>query len=99
MASENRLEYCWRIGGDVYMRTDKPCPECGTPDTHTPKSELRAKITELHEAIEFQNTTLGDKQNRIDGAIVVLDEMDPCWCDDDVPDCWACRVRRKLEGR
>lgn len=49
MSDTNREEYCGRIGGNVYMRTDKPCPECGAQDTHTPSSELRAQIEALKE--------------------------------------------------
>lgn len=45
--SENREEFCWRIGGPVYMRKDKPCPECGARDTHIPSSELREERDQL----------------------------------------------------
>ena len=54
--SENREEHCGRIGGPVYMRDGKPCPECGAIDTHEPSSSLRRRVAEAEEHHNFQLT-------------------------------------------
>ena len=52
------------------------CPyEPGNHPSCDSCEELAEKINELHESIEMQNCTLGDKQNTIDRAIKLLDVL------------------------
>ena len=44
MGSDNREEYCPRVGGPVYMRDAKRCVECGVLETHKTKWELREQL-------------------------------------------------------
>jgi len=83
------------------LRSDSLCGVCGGfPDDHVSGLPCICGGTgkQRDEALNARKMVF-ELERKIDKALTVLDETSPCWCDEDVRDCWACRVRGALSRK